>query len=389
MSKISIKLFHDAARVDGTPARYTESSYDFLNRSAWPEAENIRNLLESWFTLYPATEKQKLKNEFMSATYSKHFGAWWELYVFAMYRALGYQVQVHPELPNSSIDTRPDFLVSDGSTAVYVECTVVSPRSHSGEQDWSGQAWIYDAINEVNDPNFYIGLRIVNSGTQQPRVSDITRPLRSWLAGLDADAAPTSEFPALCLNAKDWELGFTAYPIAPAKRTGNGRLLGILPPSGTFIVNDVDVLHRALRDKGGKYGERLDKPLIVALASVTGFTDEEDVTDAVFGRKTIEFSAPPTNSARLVRLKNGYWRPADVNSPPRGARVSGVLFGQQLGHRTVASVFPKLWVNPWAHHPLSTTDPFRVVSVQGSGETFETPGAGSADLFGLSNSWPS
>ncbi|WP_131809894.1 hypothetical protein [Mycolicibacterium elephantis] len=387
MSEISVQLFDDIARIDATPARYTESSYDFLNRSAWPEVENIRNLLESWFSVYPASEKQKLKNEFMSATYSKHFGAWWELYIFAMYRALGYQVKVHPEIPNSSVDTRPDFLVLDGSTNFYVECTAVSPRSHSGEQNWSGQAWIYDAINEVNDPNFYIGLRVINAGTRQPRVSEITRPLRVWLAALDADACG-SDIPAFRLNAKDWELSFSAYPIAPAKRTGTGRLLGILPPSGTFIVNDVDVLHSALRDKGGKYGGRLDKPLIVALASVTGFTDDEDVTDAVFGRKAIEFSAAQQNSARLSRLKNGYWRPADGESPPRGARVSGVLFGQQMSYRTVASAFPKLWVNPWAHHRLTRTDPFAVVSVQRSGETLETPGTGSASLFGLPDSWP-
>jgi hypothetical protein len=380
-----MKLFDNATRIDESPAKFSESSYDFLNRSSWPDCEKIRDLMEAWFSVYSASDKQQLKNTFMSATYSEHLGAWWELYVFTLYRRLGYDVEVHPEIPDTSIEKRPDFLVYDDKTAFYVECTAVSPRSHSGEQDWSGDPWIYDSINEVNDPNFFVGLRIVKAGTQRPRVRDITGPLKEWLSALNPDDDSAADIPPLLLEVKDWVLSFTAYPIDPSKRTGTGRLLGILPPSGAFFINDVDVLHRALRDKGGRYGERLDKPFIVALASVTGFTEEEDVTDAVFGRKAVEYDRG--ERARLVRLRNGYWRPVNGDKPARGARVSGVLFGQQLAYRTVATAFPKLWVNPWAHLPLTSTEPFTLISAQDV-EVSESPGTGSAALFGLPASWP-
>lgn len=99
------------------------------------------------------------------------------------------------------------------------------------------------------NPNFYVGLRINQYGTQQPRQSEITRRLTEWLAGLDPNADP-DDLPALDISAKDWKLTVAAYPIPPEKRNGSGRLPGILPPSGAFFVNDSDVLHKALRDKG-------------------------------------------------------------------------------------------------------------------------------------------
>lgn len=381
-----MKLFDDFARTDASPAQFCETSYAFLNRADWPDVEAIRTALNAWFAKYPASEQRKLRNNFMSPIYSIHFGAWWELYVFTLYRTLGYDLIVHPDVPATNNDRTPDFLVTADRTSFYVECTAVSPKSHSGEG--GGPAWLYDAINEVNDPNFYVGLRIDQSGTEQPRVKDVTLPIASWLSGLDPDNV-NEAIPSLELQAKDWKLNVTAYLIAPEKRNGTGRLLGILPPSGAFFLNDIDVLHDALRDKGSRYGKTLDKPFIVALASATGFTDDEDVTDAVFGRKALQIVEAQSSSAKLVRLGNGYWRPATGDSPARGARVSGVLFGQQLNPWSAGRAFPKLWLNPWAHHSQTATDSFTVVRLNDEGDIVERPGTGGASILGLQASWPS
>ncbi len=381
-----MKLFEDFVRTDASPARFTESSFSFLNRASWPEVEAVRTLLEKWFSTYPVPMRQELKNRFTSLAYSEHLGAWWELYVYSLYQALGYSIEVHPDVPGTDSKRSPDFLVSNDRASFYVECTAVSPRSHSGEPSGSGQSWIYDAINEVDNPNFYVGLRILQAGTQQPRSSSVRRQLTQWLARLEPDAS--DEIPPFLMEVKDWKLDVTAYRIPRENRTGTGRLLGILPPSGAFFVNDVEVIHDALRDKGGRYGERLDKPLIVAIASVSGFTDEEHVTDAVFGRKTLRITEGQDRSVHLVRMSNGYWRPATDDSPPRGARVSGVLFGQRLAPYSVATAFPKLWLNPWAFRALTATEPFTTVARHDNGEIIEVPGTGGALVLGLASSWP-
>jgi hypothetical protein len=125
---------------------------------------------------------------------------------------------------------------------------------------------------------------------------------------------------------------------------------------------------------------------VVALISTTAFTEEADITDAVFGRKALQFTQGEPESVVPVRLWNGYWRPG---LPVRGARVSAVLFGQRLNHWTVASAFPTLWLNPWANHELSETEPFSVITVAEDPEPIvEIPGQGSASMFGLPFSWP-
>lgn len=376
-------LFDKISRTDASPGRYTESTFEYLNRSARPEADRIRDLLDGWFAGYPDEHKRELKNRFQRPEYSEHLGAWWELYVFRLYRALGYSVDVHPKIPGST--HRPDFLVYDSEGSFYVECTAVSPADHTGAPNLKAQHWIQDCINQVPNPNFHVGLRIEQFGKSQPRQTDITRPLSEWLATLDP-YLPADALPPLEIQPKDWKITITAYPIPPEKRGDTGRLLGILPPSGAFFINDVEVVHKALRDKGARYGGQPDRPLVVALISSSGFTEEEDITDAVFGRKAVQYSGNQPNSAKLMRQWNGYWRPGP---PRRGARVSAVLFGQRLNHWTVAAAFPKLWLNPWASRHLTATEPFSTFTLsQEAGPIQETEGAGAASMFGLPSNWP-
>jgi hypothetical protein len=178
-----MKLFDGISRADKTPARSQRAPSSTSNRSARPEVERIRELLEAWFDEYPDDEKQKLRNGFQNREYSEYLGAWWELYVFTPYRTLGYSVDVHPVISGSR--HRPDFLISSSETSFYVECTAVSPAAHSGEPNLKGQHWIQDCINEVQNPNFYVDLRIEQFGTQQPRRNNIKRQLSAWLSDLD------------------------------------------------------------------------------------------------------------------------------------------------------------------------------------------------------------
>jgi hypothetical protein len=49
---------------------------------------------------------------------------------------------------------------------------------------------------------------------------------------------------------------------------------------------------------------------VVALISTTAFTEEADITDAVFGRKALQFTQGEPESVVPVRLWNGYWHRA-------------------------------------------------------------------------------
>lgn len=387
------KLFDDSERSDPTHAKFSESTFQYLNRVDQPAVACARSLMEEWFNEYPADSRVDLRNRFRDSDESQHVGAWWELYIHALYRRLGYDVAVHPKVAHSP--KNPDFLVARGPTSMYIECKVVFPQDRSTENRTPGtQEWIYDCINEVKNRNFFIGLRYVITGTQWPKKAEITRPLERWLAALDPDTVLAEieahgESPKLEVQVRDWTLTYIAHPKQPEGRYKGGRLLGYLPATGGFVINDVERIHNALREKGRRFSrldKPLDKPLIVAVLSISGFVDEGDMTDAVFGRKAVEYVPGDPPSVRLVRLQNGYWRGKESE---RGSRVSAVLFGQNIRPWSLASHLPRMWINPWASMPLDEADSLAIFTAEDDGNIISRGTTLSPrGLFGLPSEWP-
>jgi hypothetical protein len=74
---------------------------------------------------------------------------------------------------------------------------------------------------------------------------------------------------------------------------------------------------------------------------------------------------------------------------PLATRVSAVLEGPGLSPWTIAQKWPRLWLNPWAAHPLEIDIPIprRVGDTTGHVEYLDsqtTPGR----LFDLAEDWP-
>lgn len=97
-------------------------------------------------------------------------------------------------------------------------------------------------------------------------------------------------------------------------------------------LNDVLRIRKVLRDKGSRYGQQLDKPLVVALLNMSVLGGADDVTDAVLG-----------SSTRTTRDDEGYWRDSSSRRGAGGSRVPGILFGQNLSCMSVATTLPTVW----------------------------------------------
>ena len=50
-------LFTDRTRTDLGPPGHTESEFEYLDRSARPEAERVRQVLDEWLSRYPPQEQ--------------------------------------------------------------------------------------------------------------------------------------------------------------------------------------------------------------------------------------------------------------------------------------------------------------------------------------------
>jgi hypothetical protein len=162
----------------------TESLFHFLNRRAGPFWDRVRSEAEKWYADYPDDDRNLL-NRFRADDVSQHLPAWWELYTHRLFRCLGYEVEVHPELQHRS--TKPDFLVSRGSEGMYVESATVLNRDDIENPD--GQAWVCQCVNEAENPDFTVHLEFEKVGAGRPSRRQIIRPLEAWLATLNWAAA--------------------------------------------------------------------------------------------------------------------------------------------------------------------------------------------------------
>ncbi|CAM4356116.1 hypothetical protein MB901379_00012 [Mycobacterium basiliense] len=385
-------LFDDYERTDDSPPSYAESTYSYLNRAAEERWSRVRSLLNGWFAAYPDEHKDQLRKALTASDPGQHLGAWWELYTFTLYRQLGYEIEIHPDL--DGVATRPDFRVTRDAESMYVECTVVSAADGPVTRNPGVEAAICDAINQVSDDNFMIGLKFTTEGKQQPRRRQIVTAIGNWLGGLDPDdilakiaaaraAGELTALPEKSFQFHDWVLSCTAYPLDPGNRGQVSRLLGAVSSPGVFIIKNAEHIRDAVQDKGSHYGAlgTLVRPLIVAVLSVNNMAQIRDAADALFGTTAISVPQDDPSAVEFFRKTDGYWRGPGSE---RGTRVSAVLFSHDVQPWSVASHLPVALINPWADKPIDGHPPFSMVTITDRGETVETPPQSTPQqVFGL------
>lgn len=386
-SKTARSLFDDIDRHDPRPARHAEGTFAFLNRIAQPFWAEVRQVLDEWFSRYPAAEAEELRERFRSPLQSQHRAAWWELYLHALFTGLGYGITVHPELSDSP--KRPDFELRRAGRRLYVEGAVL----FSGIVDDEPQlpAWFLDAINDVEDGRFLLKIADVAAvGREQLSVGEISKPLGDWLGGLDPDAilaagehgADSPQYPFSC---RGWEVVFEAFPLKLENRNATDhRPLGIGQIQAGW-VNDIAQLRSKLKAKAGRYG-RPNVPLITAVLCESSFMTPEDIGQALYGRVSYSVPVERDQPARPLRQRDGFWVRGDG---PQNQRVSAVLTAVMLHPANAPAVTPQVWLNPWANHPVQEDWPLPVGRATETGDVIEPVGeVDMHSLLGLPNPWP-
>jgi hypothetical protein len=379
-----MRLFDEFERRDASRSPESEGLFTFLNRSSRPDVGNIRAELERWFESYPADDQAELLSKFRDRR--QHGSAWWELYLHRLFTLLGFEVGVHPEL--EEVSTRPDFEVTGPTGGFLLEGATTEAGLVEPGRDGTREGWILDALNAAPHANFFVSLRFRLVGQQRPRNVEIAGPATAWLNGLDADQIlATSNFPEQEFVFRDWSVRLRAIPRSPASRGVHDGdvLVGMGPGTGGF-VNDRQRMLAKLRDKSGKYGTP-GLPIVVAVNLLSTFGDEGAVEQALFGSLAIRvpIGGDPT-SAETFRQQDGFWM---RDGQPLATRVSAVLEGPGISPWTIAKKWPRLWLNPWAAHPLEIDLPVpqRIGDRTGHVEYWDAQ-ATPAGLFDLAEDWP-
>lgn len=378
-------IFDDVLRTDGSPSR-EEDSFTFLNRAATPYWERVRQFVDEIFAAYPAEHAADLRMRFRSRRWSEHVGAWWELYLFTLFRSLDLEVEVHPEL--AGVASRPDFRVHGRNGAFIVEARHVAAGITSGQRRIGRDDWVTAPLEELSHPNFMVGVRILERAPRRPRRAAVTAGVLEWLDGLDpgaASAGPIQDLPRFSGQAGGWRFELTALPVKPeARGRPDRRLVGLYPVASGYD-NTTAALRAALKEKASKYG-RPACPFVLAPLVTSGHLDNEDVVGALFGTEAVALTAHATKTAQVVRRRNGFWVSGNGF---RGTRISAVLVGNAVLPWTVAKTLPRLWIHPAAAHPLPSDLTLPTARLDPDGQLVLSDSERSgAELFALRSDWP-
>lgn len=385
------QLFDEFERTETAPAGYAQPYFDFVNRSAWREAAAVRALLEEWFAQFPGN-RAELRGRFRSPENRQHLGAFFELYLNALFRRLGFSID-RPEGEGSS--RTPDFLVSGQGIGFYLEATLAAACDEEVARLRRVNR-VYDTIDKMVSPNFFVGVvEVTRELERDPPGARIRTWLTRELAKLDPDQVAGAferggldALPMWDYKAEGWEITFRAIPKSPEGRGKSGvRPIGFRR-IGPMYVECREGIVGAVAEKATRYGE-IGQPYIVAVNVLDDFADETDVCDALFGQPQV--IARMTVNGRWEteerRKANGiWWGPSGVQN----TRLSGVLAIQRFSYWDVTKRAPVLWHSPWSQRPLpDSVWPFDQMIVDQSTSVIERRGGRSspAAIFGLDKGW--
>jgi hypothetical protein len=160
-------LFESSAAPYGNRTKlYSESVYAYYRDSERPSMVAIRELLEKWLAEVPVSEQLDLAQRFRSPILRQHRSALFELYLHHLLVSSGLQVQFHPDVAGTT--RHPDFLVlKDGTPRFFLEAIAVG-NSAKEESEINRINQVYDALNALQSPDFYLSIQVQGAPASQP-----------------------------------------------------------------------------------------------------------------------------------------------------------------------------------------------------------------------------
>lgn len=372
-------------RHDEGPRRFAEPEFAYLNRSASQDVSRIRELLEAWFACCPASAQADLCGRFRSPDNTPHRSAFFELFLHALLLRLGGQVEMHPGLHSAST-RRPDFLVDSPSSKRFYLEAVVTGESAEETKAQARMHVVYDALNQMDSPDFYIGMKLYGAPATPPPARRIRNFLEQKLAPLNPDnialrLTSTHHVPHWRYEHDGWEIDFFPIP-KPSEMRGNA---GVRPEEKQVSRSLVTWFHperqlyltEAIRDgvlkKAGRYGE-LDLPYVIAINVLDSYMP------VLTGRGIIE--------GHLLTALFGPDGALRSSSGPRYRRVSAVLLTALQSAWDISRAYICLCHNPYAQKPYTAELTRFPQLLPRNGQMELQPGASSGEIFGLPSGWP-
>ena len=330
-----------------------ESPFEYVNRSAEPEIERIRNLLEQWFRDYPATAQKDVRKRFRSRNQDTHQSAFFELLVHALLRRLGCEVKAHPNIPGSA--KQPDFHVCTGDRSFYLEATVIG-RDRRDTPATSAEQDVLNKLNALESPYHRLTVSMSGHLTAFLKNSQITRPFKQWLEVHSPRGTPPVGVPGesvgepVRIEHGDWELEgeFIRWPVDKPNTPYPVIEDPFVIAGGPGVPAHSPPIYEALKKKAQRY--KPDLPLVIAISTSSDHLPHgrNCEAQALFGTGHI------INHARMFTEGSktpGLW--VRESGDPNYTRVVAILIFHDAIIYRLKDQSCQMYINPWSQeNPL-------------------------------------
>lgn len=344
-----MELFEQKERTYTGPSNHNENPYDYYDRSARKDISIIRETLNEWFSKYPNDEKLELKNSFKK----KFDDCFYELFLYQLFTKLGFDIQVHPDLPNTS--KKPDFLLKKGDLELYAEAKIVKNKSHKQEAVDRKINEFYDNISKLDSKGFLLNIdTFILKSQKQPSTKGLIKRIEEEIENLNPDLVTEKittkgfeSIPVIEIENEDILLRIKPMPIVESARDKKKRPIGMYPME-SFWGGGEESLKDSISMKAKRYG-KLDKPFIVCVNSLDIQTSgTHDIENAIWGSLAISWSTNPDNKdEKWIRKRDGVFL---GEKEPNLKNLSGVLVTKVFTHNIP-------YANYWLYkHPFSENE---------------------------------
>lgn len=383
-------LFPSEAVAADTLMAHSESLYSYTARTDRQPVARIREVLEEWFRLVPASAADDVRGRFRSGEDGAFLSAFWELYVARMWTHLGCSIEWHPQLAHTA--KKPDFRVTTPTgDAMYIEAVAVgTPATTVSEQRRVKR--LLDQINSFPVQPFLLTMFPTAIGPGDLPIAPLRSAVQRWLASPPKPSTPPvvgeplPESEPFSYVHDGWELVFTVMSTAAST---DGQALGMFASTVGGEIDNISPLRRVLVRKSSDYGD-LDKPLIVAALHNGSVISPgiRHVVTALWGS-----TADENGAYRLLEMTRdtsriqcpSLWRGLGGR---RGSRISAVMVGLGLVPWNMANDQPQVWVNDQPAHPALHIPPVGKWENRNGTVTYRQSSLTIEAMMGLPPGWP-
>jgi hypothetical protein len=379
-------IFSTAPRTDMKGMKADDNHFAYLNRSARPEAERVRNLVDRWSLQLPQEERLEWRERFTSNSTPAHHAAFFELILHAWLLKLGYTVEHHPQI--SGISKRPDFHISDRSGySFYLEARSTHGESTENARISRFKSQIVSEVAKIESELFFVFLSVKKQPSYQPGLRRFREDVSSWLNALDyEDVLEASRRGDTDSSAKTFSVGGGTVVLRPIPRNQKGKrspVYGGGMMGEAVWVDTQTTIQTAIKKKASKYG-MIGKPYIIAINDMTDYSDEDHFYDAVFGKEVVTFSSDGSHG--MGRNNTGIF---GTRAHSRHRRVSGILACIRIDPWNFANKTPIFIAHPWATNKVGNIfGPCSGHFMQDDILTASLDKPNFASIFDLPSTWP-